>query len=77
MKGRKYQDNQTNGDKLYQQGELKRKMVNGMVGHVMYGTKSNWRTNYMNEPIGQCEMLLRYLMKGMKLKCWEMRTCMV
>ena len=52
MKGRKYQDNQTNGDKLYQQGELRQKIVNGMVGHVMDGTRSNWRTNYMNEPIG-------------------------
>ena len=52
MKGRKYQDNQTNGDKLYQQGELRQKIVNGMVGHVMDGTKSNWLTNYMNDPIG-------------------------
>ena len=51
MKMREFQDNETNGDKLYQQGELRQKIVNGMVGHVMDGTRSNWRTNYMNEPI--------------------------
>ena len=44
---------QTNGDKLYQQGELEREMVNEVVGHVMDGTRSyNWWTNYMNDPIG-------------------------
>ena len=43
---------QTNGDKLYQQGELEREMVNEVVGHVMDGTRSYWWTNYTNDPIG-------------------------